>query len=91
MKKSYIYCKHCKKLSLWGEHCEHCNSSLSSINKSKVSIIIDKSNPHWSHALGRVVKNNSEERREAKRKGLVEVGRDNPAKNIKQKRKEYTW
>lgn len=91
MKKTYLYCKNCEKLTELGSYCEYCRKELGNNIKSKLDIIIDKSNSHWSHALGKVVRNNSEERREAKARGLVEVGKEKPHKYIKPNRKEYTW
>lgn len=68
----------CKSLSDFDrvEHCENCQSklsrqiSISSIDKSSLE------NPYFSHALGRMVSCNKEERLAAKKLGAIEVGNE---------------
>jgi ssDNA-binding Zn-finger/Zn-ribbon topoisomerase 1 len=43
---------------------------------------------HYSHALGKVVRNNKEERRLASAKGLIEVGNEKPEKIHKHFKKQ---
>lgn len=61
------------------EHCEKCSTISNRVmSLTNFSGADDWNTQHFSPALGKWVKSNSELRREAKRRGLEEVGNEKP-------------
>lgn len=73
------------------EHCESCNGEMERIFVAPHIVGASVQNAEFNYGLGQVINNKAHRAEVAKRKGLIEVGNENPdnmAKKAAQDKKE---